>query len=446
MFKCVFFLWYNLIGDNMLSEEVIERVSERLVNRIEQGNEYVLKKMGESVKKIGTFKNTNVHDLEQVLKYGGDYEKIVRKLSEITKLNVKDIYKIFEEVAKNDYEFAEQFYKYRNKKYIPWDENVVLQKQVNALAEITAKEYVNLSKTSVLGFGFQNEKGIIKYKGLKETYYDLIDEAILNISQGKETFDDVMYKKLKQIGESGIKVIYPTTYEVEDKETGEIIKKHYVRRLDSAVRMNIKDGIRMLHNETQRQFGKEFDSDGVEVTVHLNPAPDHEQVQGKQFSTVAPSENELSEFDKFQNDEDCYSYDGTFFPATSEETGKDRRSIGEYNCYHYVFSIALGVNDPVYSNKQLQEIIDKNNEGFEFDGKHYTNYEGTQLQRQIELKVREWKEQQILGVSSGNEKLIAQSQEKIRQLTKKYRQLSEASGLQTKMKRMRVSGYKRKKV
>ena len=28
----------------MLSEEVIEKVSERLVNRIEQGNEYVLKK------------------------------------------------------------------------------------------------------------------------------------------------------------------------------------------------------------------------------------------------------------------------------------------------------------------------------------------------------------------------------------------------------------------
>lgn len=414
----------------MLSDEVVDRVVERLVNRIEQGNEYVLKKIGESVKKVGTFTNTSKEELEQILKYGGEYEKIVKELAKVTELNVADIKKIFREIAKNDDQFAEQFYKYRNKKHIPFDENKVLQRQVDALAEITAKEYINLSKTTALGFGWQDVKGNIKFKGLKETYYDIIDEAILNISQGKETFDEVMYKRLKQIGESGVRVIYPTTY--IDKNG---IERHYTRRLDSAVRMNVKDGIRMLHNETQRQFGEEFDSDGVEVTVHLNPAPDHEQVQGKQFSN--------EEFDKFQNDEDCYSYDGTFFPAESDETGHDRRSIGQYNCNHDVFAIVLGVNQPQYTNEELQEIIDENEKGFELDGKKYTKYEGTQLQRQIETKVREWKEQQILGRASGNEELIQESQTKIRQLTEKYRQLSKASGLPTKMKRMRISGYKR---
>lgn len=413
----------------MLSDEVVDKVVERLVRRIENANEFVLNKMGESVKKVGTLTETSKHELEQILKYGGDYAKMVKQLAKATELNVEDIKKIFREVAKNDYQFAEQFYKYRNKKYIPFDENFTLKKQVDALAEITAKEYANITKTKALGFAWIDKKtGEGVFKGLKETYYDLIDDAIIAISQGKETFDDIMYKKLKEIGQSGIKVIY---------ESGAI------RRLDSAVRMNVKDGIRMLHNETQRQFGKEFDSDGVEVTVHLNPAPDHQYVQGKQFSTVAPSEDELSEFDKFQNDENCYSYDGTFFPAESEETGYDRRSIGQYNCYHYIFAIVLGVNKPQYTNEQLQEIIDENEKGFELDGKHYTNYEGTQLQRQIETKVREWKEQQILGRSSGNEKLIEESQTKIRQLTDKYKELSKTSGLPTKMKRMRVSGYKR---
>lgn len=414
----------------MLSDEVIDKVTERLVNRIEQGNEYVLKKIGESVKKIRSLTPTQAHDLEKILKYGGDYEKIVKKLAEITKLNVKDIKKIFHEVAKNDYQFAEQFYNYQNKKYIPFDENKILQRQIDGLAEITAKEYVNLSRTKILGFGWQNEKGVVKFKGLKDTYYDLIDEAILNVSQGKETFDSVMYKRLKQLGESGVRVIYPTTY--IDKNG---VEKHYTRRLDSAVRMNVKDGIRMLHNETQRQFGKEFDANGVEISVHLNPAPDHMKVQGKQFTN--------EEFDKFQSDEDSYSYDGTFFPAESEETGHDRRSVGQYNCYHYVFAIILGINTPQYSNEELQEIIDKNNEGFEFDGKHYSNYEGTQLMRQIETKVREWKEQQILGRASDNKELIEESQKNITLLTKKYRDLSEASGLSTKMKRMRLSGYKR---
>lgn len=414
----------------MLSDEVVDKVVERLVRRIENSNEFVLNKIGESVKKVGTLTNTSKEELEQILKYGGDYAKIVKQLAKATELNVEDIKKIFREVARNDYQFAEQFYKYKNKKYIPFDENFALKRQVDALAEVTAKEYINLSKTAALGFGIKDSKGNIVFKGLKEAYYDIIDTAILNISQGKETFDDVMYKKLKELGESGLKVIYPTTY--IDKNG---VEKHYTRRLDSAVRMNVKDGIRMLHNETQRQFGKEFDSDGVEVTVHLNPAPDHQFVQGKQFSN--------EEFDKFQNDEDCYSYDGTFFPAESEETGHDRRSIGEYNCYHYIFSIVLGVNQPQYSKEQLQEIIDENEKGFELDGKHYTNYEGTQLQRQIETKVRELKEQQILGRSSQNEKLIEESQTKIRQLTDKYKELNKVSGLPSKIKRMRVSGYKR---
>ena len=47
------------------------------------------------------------------------------------------------------------------------------------------------------------------------------------------------------------------------------------------------------------------------------------------------------EFEKFQEDEDAVSYDGVKFPAISEETKHDRRAIGQYNCYHYTFSIIL---------------------------------------------------------------------------------------------------------
>ena len=47
-------------------------------------------------------------------------------------------------------------------------------------------------------------------------------------------------------------------------------------RLDSAVRMNIKDGILQLHNKTQEIIGEQFKSDGWEITVHENPAEDHE--------------------------------------------------------------------------------------------------------------------------------------------------------------------------
>ena len=419
----------------MIDERLIDKLVERLVDRIEQGNTYTLQKIGESIKKIGALSPSKAQQLGQILKYGGNYDKIVERLAQITELNVKEIYEIFEEVAKSDYAFAKQFYDYKGVKYIPYEENIALQNQVKALANITANEFVNFSDTRLLGFGWQDEKGNVTFKGLKDTYERVIDEAVLTVSQGKDTFDNQMYKTIKQLGGGGLKTISPKTYITKDKD-GNIIEKHYTNRLDSAVRMNMKGALRNLHNETQAIFGEEFGSDGVEISIHLNPAPDHAEVQGRQFSK--------EEFAKFQNDQDAVDYTGKLF--TKEHDGKDRRSISEYNCYHYTFDIVLGVSKPEYSEEELQKIIDDNNKGFELDGEHYTNYEGTQLQRKLETEIRKQKDIQIMAKASGNKELIAHSQEKIRQLTSKYRQLSDVSGLPTKMERMRVSGYRRTSV
>lgn len=400
----------------MLSDEVIDKLVERLVNRIEEGNTYIIKKIGESIKKIGTLTPTKAQQLINILKYGGDYDKIVKKLAKITNLNVKDIYAIFEEVAKKETEFAKQFYDYRGKKFIPFDENKQLQEQVKALAKITANEYINLTKTTAFASRVGNK---LVYTEVGKKYQEVLDKAVLSISQGKESFGSEMRKVIKELAESGIRTV--------DYESGRSM------RVDSAVRMQMKGALRNLHNEMQQQFGEEFDSDGVEISVHLNPAPDHAEVQGRQFSN--------KEFEKFQNDQDSIDYKGKLFPAEFE--GHDRRSISQYNCYHYVFSIVLGVSEPRYDDKELQQIIDDNNKGFDFDGKHYTNYEGTQLQRQLELAIRKQKDIQIGARAVGDNDLIRESQQKITALTNKYKELSKESGLSAKMKRMQVSGYKR---
>lgn len=403
----------------MLSDEVIDKVVERLVNRIEETNTYIIKKIGESIKQIGTLTPTQAQQLINILKYGGDYNKIAKKLAEISKLNVKDIYVIFEEVAKKETEFAKQFYDYRGKKFIPFDENKALQNQVKALAKITANEYINLTKTTAFASKVGNK---LVYTEVGKKYQEVLDKAVLSISQGKESFDTEMRKVIKELAESGIRTV--------DYASGRSM------RVDSAVRMQMKGALRNLHNEMQQQFGEEFDSDGAEISVHLNPAPDHAEVQGRQFS--------LKEFEKFQNDKDAVDYKGKLFPAEFE--GRDRRSISQYNCYHYVFSIVLGVSEQRYTDEELQRIIDDNNKGFELDGKHYSMYEGEQLQRQIELAIRKQKDIQIGARAVGDNDLIRESQQKITALTNKYKELSKESGLSTKMKRMQVSGYHRIKI
>ena len=402
----------------MLTDEVLEKVIERLVIRIQDANTSILAQIGESIKKISTLSPSKAQQLIQILRYGGDFDKIIKQLAKITELNVKDIYKIFEEVAKNDYNFAKQFYDYRNKKFIPYKENYALQNQVNALARLTAGEYTNLMNTRAIGFSLEDINGNKVFKTLEQAYTDILDTAVLNVGQGKDTFDNALQKLIKQFGESGLKRI--------EYENGRSM------RLDSALRMQLKGALRNLHNETQKIFGEEFESDGVEISVHLNPAPDHAEVQGHQFSN--------KEFEKFQNDQDAVDYTGQFFPAEFE--GHDRRSISQYNCYHYIFSIVLGVSEPQYDKEQLQKIIDDNNSGFELDGKHYTNYEGTQLQRQLEAKIRQQKDIQIMARKSGNEEFARETQGKINELSRKYYQLSQESGLPRKLDRLRISQYR----
>lgn len=406
----------------MLSEDVIEKLSERLVNRIEEANLTILKLIGERIKQIGFLNYSQARQLQQILLYGGDYNKIVKQIAEITDLNVRDIDKIFQEVAKTNQEFAKQFYKYRNVPFIPFDDNSILKNQVDALAEITKNEYLNLSQTSALGYLVKDAKGKLIFRSLDNVYRDAIDKAVLNIAQGKSSFDTEMYNFLKSIGESGLRYV--------EYESGRTM------RLDSAVRMNMKGALTNLSMELQKTFGKEFNSDGVEISVHLKPAPDHAEVQGHQFTN--------DEFNKFQNDQDSKSVDGTFYPA--EHDGHDRRSIGQYNCYHYVFAIVVGVSQPLYNNEELKKIIDDNNKGFELDGKHYTLYEGTQMQRQLETKIREQKDVHILGKASGKDKLVNESQRRINILINRYNELSQKSGLKTRKDRLRVSGYHRTKV
>lgn len=409
----------------MLSENQIEQLCERLVNRIELANTYFLQKIGESVKKIRELTPTQAQQLANILKYGGNYQEIINEISRLTNLNIKEIDEIFYQFAKKDQNFYRKFYEYRNKAFIPINENMALRNQILSLANITKREMANFMQTSALGYSIKNLDGKTVFVGLQDTYNRILDEAVLNVGQGVDTFDSAMTRIMKDIGGSGLKTL--------DFENGRSI------RLDSMVRQNLQGALRNLHNQNQELFGKEFDSDGVEISVHLNPAPDHTEAQGRQFSN--------DEYKKLQTTGVAKDYTGKKINLHKEnkynKEANSFRPISEYNCYHYIFAIILGVSKPNYSEKELQDIINNSNKKVEIDGKEYTIYECTQLQRGLEKRIREQKDIQILAKASDNKELIADAQNKITQLTRKYKELSNISGLPTKMQRLRVSGYKR---
>lgn len=407
----------------MLSEKVIEKLAERLVVRIQKQNEEILKQIGSDLKQFKTLSATKASQLAQILKYGGSYNNIIKKIQEITKLNLKDIEDIFEEVAKENYYFAKDFFKYRKIDFIPYEENEELKEVVNALAKITKNKFANFSNTDFIGFMRTNLDGKKEFVNIKKAYYELIDDAVLNVERGVTTFDQEMYKILKEYGQNGVNVVFD--------------KSGKTMRLDSAIKMNMQEALTSLSNELQKQFGETYGADGIEISVHENPAPDHEDIQGRQFS--------LEQYENLQNGFDAVDYDGVI-RSLNLNLNTSFRPIGTHNCYHIIFTIILGVNEPDYTEEQLQDIIKRNHDGFMYENVHYTNYEGTQIQRKLELQVRKMKDLQILAKASDNKELIDYAQNRITILTNKYKKFSKAANLPTYMERMRVTGYKRTKI
>lgn len=415
----------------MIRQEIEEQLIEQLVNRIEETNTKILSKIGKTIKTISTLSPGQAYQISNILKYGGSYEEIAKEIARVSGKNVQDIYKIFEEVAKSNKQFAKEFYEYRGIDYIPYSKDSVLRQQVESIARLTAGTYINIANTSMIGL-VENEK----FTQLQKAYEDIIDKAILIIAQGKENFYSSMRDTLKEIGGNGL-VVY---------ESGR------KRRLDSVVRMNIQDGLRQLNNETNKRFGDEYGANMIEVSHHQNSAPDHiDSVDGKQFARIDVIKQQIAngtekEIKLSDIEADRVKVKGKWYKDFDSVNNNLERQVSTLNCRHYIFNGILGISKPLYTKEQLEKDKSKNIKGFEYEGKHYTMYEGEQLQRKLELEIRKQKDTQILAKFSGDMELVAESQTKITQLTHKYNNLCKANGLKPKKQRMSVINYRRVKV
>ena len=386
-----------------MNNDKLELALERFVRRFEEFNTKVLEDFGKTIKKFEGLSVSEAHKLAQQMKNGRDIGKILVDLERISELSRKDIEDLLEITAKENIDFANTYYEAKKMDKISYETSKQFQDLVKAIEKTTKGEFTNLSKTTALKLLKDNGKPL--YLDIKKAYNEVIDRCVLAVATGQMDYQKAMYDTIKQLASSGVKKIF---YDNEGKRA-------YARRLDSSVRMNILDGVRQVNIGIQEQVGKEFGADGVEVSHHVNCAPDHIHIDGQQFSK--------KKFEKINNNL--------------------TRPVASMNCRHFVFSIVLGVSSPLYTKKQLEEDRKNNEKGFEYEGKHYTLYEGEQLQRKIELAVRQQKDLQIIAKASGDKETIKKAQQNITNLTREYKKFSETAGLDVKMDRLRVVGYKR---
>ena len=401
----------------MLSEDAIENLMRPLIDRAEQINIFVIETIAARIKQIGEAKPSDLYKLEQLIKTGADIALIEKELSRLTKLQLIDLQNLLYRVALENYFDAKWFYEYRKMTFIPFKENEPLQRAVQAISRETGNTFKNLSNSRATGFLIRDLRNPtkLKFQSIGDTYKSVVDEAIQAAQGGIIDYNTAMRRTMTQLVNSGVRRL---TWD-----------SGYTQRLDTAVRRNVLNGIRAVNQQMQDLVGEQFGSDGKEISVHLFSAPDHEPVQGHQFKN--------EEYEKLQSAETFEDVDGEVFDPIE-------RAIGMWNCRHYTFSIIVGATKPNYTKEQLEELKKRNAAGYQLpNGKRLSMYECTQYQRELETKVRKYKDGQIAARASGDMELAKKYQAKINQATAEYKAFSTACGLSPKTNRMSVSGYEK---
>ena len=106
------------------------------------------------------------------------------------------------------------------------------------------------------------------------------------------------------------------------------------------------------------------------------------------------------------------------------------------NCRHKRHSWVEGVSERTYTDEQLAHIDD--GLGCTFDGKTYTAYEATQMQRRIERTVRKLKRKKAAYKAAGLREDEQAVNIRLRRLNAKYKAFSAAAGLPEQRERMKV--------
>ena len=389
----------------MKDDKKLELLLEKFYNRFNQYNTKVLEKLGEAIKKFDGVSPSMAHQIAQELKYGTDIEDLMAELSRLSGKSIKDIEEAFDIVAEENVAFAEVYAKAKNMEFVDYKNNEQLQRLVKGIAGETNATFKNISKTRAIGFVLKDKYGKKIFKNLKDTYIDLIDEAVFNVEIGVTDYQSAMRGVIKQLADSGVKI--------HEEKVG--YPSGYNRRIDSSVRQNVLTGVRKINITTQKIVGRQFGANAIELSLTFPCADDHSPYEGKIYTH--------KEFENIQS-----SLDRPFF---------------QWNCRHFGFQVIKGISQPQYTQKYLDQKHAQEHEEFYFEGKKINQVEANDLMRKIETSIRRNKDAQIIGRSAGNKEIVANSQQNLTALTHKYNELSKVSNLPTYKNRLVVSGYRR---
>lgn len=383
-----------------MTDKELNQALDTIQKRFDAVNQLYIRKVATQIAKIGQLNQSSINRLTVMAEVTSDVDEITQALMQASNLTKPEVISLYTQAMTDTYTDPRFTRAFQAGLTVPPAQRVRLVNYTQGVAAQTLMTLDNLSNTTAIA----------------QPYRAAVDTAVLAVSSGLTSYTAATRGTIKQIGYSGMQVHYASGYH---------------RRLDTAVRQNIIDATRQITQHCADQVGESLGYDAIELSAHMHSAPDHEPVQGRVFLRA--------EFDKMQSGLSFTDVDGNGYTGF-------KRPIGEWNCMHFASPFSTIYSKRQYSNAQLTDWVQKNNDGCEIDGKHVTTYQAQQMMRKVETEVRRWKDTAVVAQIAGDDALRRECQTHINSLAAKYGQISSASGLTEHRNRMTVEGFKPVKI
>ena len=365
----------------------------------------LLKEICSRLKIAGQLNEVTVQDIRALRSHGIDLEDIKKAISETTNTGMDQLEKLLDDVVERN----QKYYTFMiDLAHVTAPERLVDERDIAAIRRQTWAAYKNI--TGSMGF-LVVQGGRLTFLEPAKSYEWALDSALLQVQSGAISYNQAVASAVRQLADSGIKTV--------DYESG------HVDSVDVAVRRAVMTGVNQLNQKYREQSMGYLETDLVEVTAHsgardtgTGPA-NHKNWQGKVYRW---SQNPRASKGNYPD----------FVKTTGFGTGE---GLGGWNCRHSYWPYIEGVSERTYTDKELSNIDPP---PITFDGRTYTAYEATQMQRKLERTVRKQRRRKDALEAAGLTEDAQAASIRLRRLNQEYKAFSKAAGLPMQPERIKV--------
>lgn len=381
--------------------EILDAMPEELAELYRGLEDTLLMEICSRLKLRDELNEVTVQDIKALRAHGIDLKEIKKAIQKATGISEQKLNKLLDDVVERNQQYYTNVI---DLAHITQPETLVSIEDTLAIYQQTKRELRNITQS----MGFLVDAGRTMLPPAK-AYQWALDNAVMQVQSGAINYKQAIKTAVKQLADSGLKIV--------DYESG------HRDQIDVAARRAVMTGVSQICAKYTEQSAEYLETPYFEVSAHsgardkLGPSPwsSHKEWQGKVYSIRT----------------------GDIYPSIYDVCGLGAvDGLEGANCRHRRYPWVEGVSERTYTDEQLQHIDD--GLGCEYDGKKYTAYEATQMQRRIERTIRKLKREKAAYKAAGLHENETAVNIRLRRLNAKYKAFSAAAGLPEQRERMKV--------